>query len=69
VHAVIELQPPAKASDQLARELIDFCRTQISHVKCPRSVDFADSLPRSAAGKMQRRLVRDPYWAGRDRKI
>ena len=37
--------------------------------KMPRSVDFVDDIPRSEAGKVQRRQVRAPYWAGRDKQI
>ena len=50
-------------------ELILFCRERLAHYKCPRSVDFDDDLPRSDAGKIYRRRVRDRYWQGRETSI
>jgi acyl-coenzyme A synthetase/AMP-(fatty) acid ligase len=35
----------------------------------PRSVDFLDELPRTATGKVLRRVLREPYWAGQDRRV
>jgi long-chain acyl-CoA synthetase len=51
------------------RDIIAFAREHIAHYKCPRTIDFANSLPRLPTGKIQRRLVRDPYWADRDKSI
>ena len=48
----------------ILRRLIDFCRARLTHFKCPTSVDFVDSLPKSGTGKIQKRLVRDRYWNG-----
>ena len=61
VKAVIVLLDPGAASQDLARELIDHCRARISSIKCPRSVDFAESLPRTETGKLLKRLLRDQY--------
>ena len=36
---------------------------------CPRTIDFVDDLPRLPSGKIQRRIVREPYWAGRTKQI
>ena len=58
---------PSGASSPLPRE--SRCAVHHDGYKCPRSFDFVDELPRSAAGKIQRRKVREPYWAGRDRQI
>jgi long-chain acyl-CoA synthetase len=68
VKAVVTLADGREASPALEQELIAFCRARLAHFKCPRSVDFVAELPRSDAGKVQRRLVRKPYWAalGRD---
>ena len=38
----------------------------MAHFKCPTSVDFCDELPRTATGKVQKYLLRQPYWEGRD---
>ena len=63
VKAVIELTRPADASEQLAAEIIDFCRQRLSHLKCPRSVDFVDRLPRSENGKLYKRRLMEQYAA------
>ena len=53
-----------QSDDALARELMEFCRERLAHYKCPRSVDFAEALPRLDSGKIQRRKVRDLYLKG-----
>lgn len=63
VRAVIQLQPSVEPGAELAQELIDFCRRELSHIKCPRVVDFRDSLPREPNGKLLKRLLRDEYRA------
>ncbi|GAB2458578.1 AMP-binding protein [Xylanimonas ulmi] len=52
-----------------AHELIEFCRERLAHFKCPTSVDVVDSLPRNPTGKLMKRELRAPYWAGRARGI
>ena len=53
-----------------AADIIAFARSRIAHFKAPRSVDFlATPLPRSASGKILRRQLREPYWAGKDRRV
>lgn len=52
-----------------ADELIHFTRDRLAHYKCPTSVDFVDTLPRNATGKVLRRELREPHWAGRERRI
>jgi len=63
VKAVAVLHPDVAASDELAGELIAFCRERMSHFKCPRSVSFVDELPRSGPGKVLRRDLRDRFAA------
>ncbi len=46
-----------------------YCREQLAGYKCPRSYDVADALPRTGTGKVQKRKLRAPYWAGHDRAI
>jgi long-chain acyl-CoA synthetase len=50
-------------------ELITYCRECIANYKAPKSVDFADTLPRNASGKILKRELRAPYWVGRDRQV
>ena len=56
--------PASSRSPELGDELIAFCRERLAHFKCPRSVDFVNDLPRSDAGKVYRRLVREPLLEG-----
>jgi long-chain acyl-CoA synthetase len=69
VKAVVQLVDPAVAGPELAEELITYCRDRLTHFKCPRSIDFVPELPRSATGKLYKRLLRDEYWAGHQTSI
>ena len=62
VKAVVQLVDPANASEALADELKTWCKTRLSHVKAPRSIDFRPDLPRTATGKLMKRLLKDEYW-------
>ncbi len=69
VRAVVQLEAGYAPSQALADELVAHCRARLAHFKCPRRVDFDADLPRHETGKIYRRLVRDRYWQGRERKI
>ena len=45
-----------------ATDLIAFCRENLSHYKCPRTVEFVDDLGRNTMGKINKRKLRAPYW-------
>ncbi|HET6474377.1 MAG TPA: acyl-CoA synthetase [Pseudomonadales bacterium] len=62
VKAVVQPVDMALAGPELERELIEFCRQHLSHIKCPRSVDFEAELPRHPTGKLYKRLLKDRYW-------
>ncbi|MGH8786886.1 MAG: AMP-binding protein [Cupriavidus necator] len=62
VKAVVQLHEPGLASPELAQALIALCRSRISAVKCPRTVDFVEALPRTETGKLLKRLVKASYW-------
>ncbi len=62
--ALVTLRPGARASEH---DLLEFCRSRLSHYKCPRSVEFLESLPKSGSGKILKRELRERYWT--DRKI
>jgi len=51
------------------QEIIDFARTKIAGFKCPKSVDWADALPRNPSGKLLKKDLRAPYWEGRTRLV
>ena len=58
--ALVVLKPGAQAT---ADELMEFCRARIAHYKCPRSVEFLESLPKTGTGKVLKRELRQKYWA------
>ena len=66
VKAVVVLRPGMAAS---AEELIDFCRGRLGGFQRPRSVDFVEALPRTPSGKVLKRVLREPYWAGQGRQV
>jgi acyl-CoA synthetase (AMP-forming)/AMP-acid ligase II len=66
VKAVVQARPGMNVS---ADELIAFSAERLAGYKKPKSVDFAEELPRDAAGKLLKRKLRDAYWAGAGRKI
>jgi fatty-acyl-CoA synthase len=66
VKAIVVLRDGSSASEA---ELIDYCRDRLGGLQRPRSVEFRDALPHAANGKMLKRVLRDPYWAGRERRI
>ncbi|HUP85161.1 MAG TPA: AMP-binding protein [Acidimicrobiales bacterium] len=65
VKAVVQLLPEREPGDVLSRELQTFVRGHLAGFKVPRTVDFIDELPRLPTGKLYKRVLRDPYWAGR----
>ena len=69
VKAVIQPMADVTPGPALAAELIEFCRTHLSHQKCPRSVDFIDEMPRLPTGKLYKRLLRDKYWGDKHSRI
>jgi acyl-CoA synthetase (AMP-forming)/AMP-acid ligase II len=68
VKAVVQPADMADAGPALEQELIAWCQERISKLKCPRSVDFEEELPRHPTGKLYKRLLKDRYWGdGRSR--
>lgn len=66
VKAVIVLKEGQGLEEQ---ELIAYARERIAGYKVPRSVDFAEVLPRNPSGKILKRELRDPYWEGMERQV
>src|SRR5579872_351875 len=69
VKSVLTLNPGYVGSDALAKDIQAWAREHLAGFKVPRTIEFVDELPRSPAGKIQRKKVREPYWAGRARSI
>jgi acyl-CoA synthetase (AMP-forming)/AMP-acid ligase II len=66
VKAVVALRPGMRCTEA---ELLDFCRPRLGGFERPRSVDFVQTLPRTATGKVLKRVLREPYWLGRERRV
>jgi acyl-CoA synthetase (AMP-forming)/AMP-acid ligase II len=66
VKAVVVLKPGESLAEE---ELISFCAERLDRFKKPRSVDFVDELPVNRNGKIDRRQIKDRYWAGSSRTV
>ncbi len=64
--ALVVLKPGTLISEV---ELLDFCRSRLAHYKCPRSIDFVESLPKTGTGKILKRELRKKYWATRQSSV
>jgi len=69
VKAVVEPVPKAEPGPGLTAELLEFLSGRVAKFKLPRTIDYVAELPRDPNGKLYKRRLRDPYWAGRDRAI
>ena len=67
--AVKAVVVPAAGTSPAQEELIAFARDLLAGYKLPKSVDFAAELPRNPSGKLLKRQLREPYWAGVERRV
>ena len=61
VKAVVQPATGLHASDDLAVQLVEHCRTQLASFKLPRTIDFIDELPREPTGKLRVAQLRAQY--------
>lgn len=66
VKAIVVAKPGETPTQE---DIIAFARSRIAAFKAPKSIDFIEALPRNASGKILRRELREPYWAGRERRV
>jgi acyl-CoA synthetase (AMP-forming)/AMP-acid ligase II len=66
VHAAVQLRAGAEVAPA---DLIAFCRRHLADYKTPREVSFHTDFPRDSAGKLVKRLLREPHWAGRQTRV
>ena len=66
IRAAVALRPGHHASED---DLLGFCRDLLSRYKLPKAIDFVDSLPKNAAGKILRRDLREPFWTDREGRV
>ena len=64
--AIVVLKSSETATEA---DLIAFCRANMAHFKCPRSIYFMDALPRTATGKIQKNILREQFWQGRTKRV
>ena len=64
-NAFVTLKPGAGATEE---EIIEFCRANLAHFKCPAAVEFGD-LPKTSTGKVQKFVLREREWAGQEKRI
>jgi acyl-CoA synthetase (AMP-forming)/AMP-acid ligase II len=66
VHAVVVRRPGSSLTDA---DVIEHARANLANYKIPRSVSWLDELPKTGSGKILKRELRAPFWAGRDSKV
>jgi acyl-CoA synthetase (AMP-forming)/AMP-acid ligase II len=66
VKAIVAVKPGQEVTEA---DIIAWARERIAAFKAPKSVEFIEALPRNASGKILRRTLREPFWAGRERQV
>jgi fatty-acyl-CoA synthase/long-chain acyl-CoA synthetase len=66
VHAVVVVRPGAAMTED---DVVAYARQHLAGYKIPRSVTWADELPKTGSGKLLKRELRAPFWAGHDRMV
>jgi long-chain acyl-CoA synthetase len=69
IKAVVQLHEGLAPTAELGDQLLAFCKGHLAAYKCPRTVDFRTDLPRTEAGKLYKRQIRDEYWADSGRSL
>lgn len=50
-------------------EIVELCASRLSSYKKPKRVEFRDALPKNPAGKVVKKLLREPYWIGKTKRV
>ena len=66
VKALVVLKAGGQATEE---EIIALCKKNLASYKKPKSVEFRSQLPKSPTGKILKRVIRDDYWQGKDRRV
>jgi long-chain acyl-CoA synthetase len=69
IKAVVEPAPGVVGDDALTHDLLLHCAERLARFKLPKSIDYTTEMPRDPNGKLYKRKLRDPYWAGQARAI
>jgi fatty-acyl-CoA synthase len=60
---------PVEGAQLTEQTVTDHCRSTLAGYKCPKQIEFREALPRTATGKLQKFILRSPYWEGQDRQV
>jgi long-chain acyl-CoA synthetase len=60
---------PSAGADPDHQALIEYCRQNLAHYKCPTSIERMETIPRNPSGKILKTELRRPYWAGHERMV
>nr|WP_246001157.1 hypothetical protein [Oceanobacillus piezotolerans] len=66
VMAMVVLKPKQNVNEE---EIIEYCKRNLSKYKCPKEIRFIDSLPTTPYGKIDKKVLRKPYWENSGRKF
>jgi long-chain acyl-CoA synthetase len=66
VKAFVVVKPGARLAEE---EIIQSCKEHLASYKKPKSVEFVPDLPKNAYGKVLRKVLKEPYWQGRERRV
>jgi long-chain acyl-CoA synthetase len=69
IKAVVRPAEGVRADEALTQELLDYAAGRLAKFKRPKSVDYVEEMPRDPNGKLYKRKLRDPYWAGHETAI
>ncbi len=69
IKAVVEPAEGVEGGEAARQEILEFLQGRLARQRHPHSLDFIAALPRDPSGKLYKRLLRDPYWEGRERRI
>jgi fatty-acyl-CoA synthase len=64
--AIVVLKEGERATEQ---DILDYCGQHLAAFKCPRSVDFVESLPKGGTGKILKKTLREKYWSGETKRV
>jgi acyl-CoA synthetase (AMP-forming)/AMP-acid ligase II len=66
VKAIVVLRESRALTEE---DLIAYCKRNLGGVKAPKSVEFREEIPKTPAGKIDRKALRLPYWSSTDRRV